>query len=217
MEIASTPESALAAYPYMDTPETEMKGARLGEVIIARRTALGLNQTQLAERVGVKPRDMWRYEKKGVVPDPQRLQRIAKALEMSLDDLFIEANIREIAAPDGQTAILLRGVQTYGFEDDETADMRRRALLNLLKDDDLKVERHEIELLEQMVEGIAAFRGLDDMQKLLRLMLLGYRQDPAGYAVAKPLSEAGQSMTDAARESGAKKGHATLGKASGKR
>lgn len=66
---------------------------RLGQTIRARREELGLSQRQLAAQTGVNDATIVRIER-GVfgAPAPDKLSRIAEALDLSLADVFALAD-----------------------------------------------------------------------------------------------------------------------------
>ncbi|MEU4232684.1 helix-turn-helix transcriptional regulator [Nonomuraea sp. NPDC026600] len=56
----------------------------LGQLVYDRRTALGLSQTELAERCGMKQPQISRIEGGGTVPTIPLLRRLARALDADL-------------------------------------------------------------------------------------------------------------------------------------
>lgn len=67
----------------------------LGQMVYDRRTALGLSQTELAERCGMKQPQISRIEGGGTVPTIPLLRRLARALDA---DLTIELTPHHEAA-----------------------------------------------------------------------------------------------------------------------
>ncbi len=63
-------------------------GQRLAQI----RKAKGLTQTELGARIGASQRAMHHYENKAEYPPAQKIIELAKALDMSLDDLLGVAN-----------------------------------------------------------------------------------------------------------------------------
>ncbi|GAB2820998.1 hypothetical protein GCM10027073_60000 [Streptomyces chlorus] len=57
----------------------------LGQMVYDRRTALGLSQTELAERCGMKQPQISRIEGGGTVPTIPLLRRLARALDADLN------------------------------------------------------------------------------------------------------------------------------------
>ncbi|GLX01370.1 helix-turn-helix transcriptional regulator [Microtetraspora sp. NBRC 16547] len=60
----------------------------LGEAVRLRREQLGLTQTELAERTGLKQPAVARFETGGTMPTIPMLERLAEALEMRLTVQF---------------------------------------------------------------------------------------------------------------------------------
>ncbi|TDC22771.1 XRE family transcriptional regulator [Streptomyces sp. 8K308] len=56
----------------------------LGQLVYDRRTALGLSQSELAERCGMKQPQISRIEGGGTVPTIPLLRRLARALDAEL-------------------------------------------------------------------------------------------------------------------------------------
>lgn len=59
-----------------------------GEVIQVRRGALGLSQERLAELVGVSRQAVSKWEVGDAMPDTDRLLPLARALEITVDELL---------------------------------------------------------------------------------------------------------------------------------
>ena len=60
----------------------------LVETILSRRRALALTQEQVAERLGVTPQAVYKWEKDIACPDVQLLSPLARLLETDLNTLF---------------------------------------------------------------------------------------------------------------------------------
>ena len=60
----------------------------LGETILSRRRALALTQEQVAERLGVTPQAVYKWEKGLACPDVQLLSPLARLLQTDLNTLF---------------------------------------------------------------------------------------------------------------------------------
>ena len=58
------------------------------EGIRKAREAAGLNQSELARKIGVTPAAVNNMERPGKYPDPARLPAIADALDVDVDALF---------------------------------------------------------------------------------------------------------------------------------
>ena len=61
----------------------------VGQMIYARRKALGISQEVLAERVGIGQQSLSRMEQGKIAPKFERLQVFADALDCRVVDLFI--------------------------------------------------------------------------------------------------------------------------------
>lgn len=59
----------------------------MGEKLKAARLAAGLTQTQLAEAIGCKQKDVSRWEAGTVEPKALTLKKMAQVLQCSMDDL----------------------------------------------------------------------------------------------------------------------------------
>ena len=75
----------------------------LGETIQRKRTVLGLSQEGLAERVGVSRQAVSKWEVGDAVPDTDKLIPLARALNISVDELLGNAPLpaREEEQPVG--------------------------------------------------------------------------------------------------------------------
>lgn len=58
------------------------------EGIRTAREAAGLNQTELAKKIGTTPSAVSRMEQPGRFPDAEKLPAVADALDCSIDALF---------------------------------------------------------------------------------------------------------------------------------
>lgn len=59
-----------------------------GKLIKERRTELGLTQLKLALEVGVTPAIVYNWESGRATASTQNLRRLAKALDVSMEDLL---------------------------------------------------------------------------------------------------------------------------------
>ncbi|MFD7030150.1 helix-turn-helix domain-containing protein [Streptomyces sp. NPDC059917] len=79
-----------AAREYVEPPEVEAERAEIrlamafAKAVYDRRKALGLSQTQLAERAGLTQAKISRVEGADAVPTLPLLRRLARALDASL-------------------------------------------------------------------------------------------------------------------------------------
>lgn len=104
----------------------------------AIRTKRGVKQRELAERIGVEPATVSRYEKNAEKLTLPLLRRLAEALCCRVSDLAGETELDEVIAPAGEPPIdeaLLAGcieAVEEGLEAmDETRDAASRAQLVL--------------------------------------------------------------------------------------
>lgn len=66
----------------------ELNNQEIINVLINRRLLLGMNQTQLAEKMGVKRQVVNRWEKGHVVPNSINLIKACKVLGLNIYDFF---------------------------------------------------------------------------------------------------------------------------------
>ena len=86
----------------------------LGEAILLRRRALGLTQEQVAERLGVTPQAVYKWEKDLACPDVQLLSPLARLLETDLNTLFAYNT-----EPDGvELSALIERLSRLGMQKD---------------------------------------------------------------------------------------------------
>lgn len=72
---------------------------KLGAFIREHRTAQGLSQEKLGKRAGVPGSTILRLERgEFAAPSPEKLQRLARALDVDFEDLF---NLAGYATPEG--------------------------------------------------------------------------------------------------------------------
>ena len=71
----------------------ELLGKRIKEL----RKEKGLTQEQLAETVGIEPNNLSRIEKGRNYPTPENLLKIANALNVSVDKLYIFEHHKQYA------------------------------------------------------------------------------------------------------------------------
>ena len=70
----------------------------LGDRIRQKRQEMGLSQTDLAIRLGIRADAMWRYEH-GLKPGPDRLYDIARELDVSMEWLLKGDRRRRMPSP----------------------------------------------------------------------------------------------------------------------
>ena len=79
----------------------------LGEKIYEKRKARGLTQDALAEKLGVSPQAVSKWENDATCPDIALLPKLAKILETSVDDLLNEEQTPDVcvAPPEKRKSI----------------------------------------------------------------------------------------------------------------
>lgn len=88
----------------------------IGYRIAAAREKQGLNQSELARLLGVKPQSVQAWESNKNTPRPQRLINIAATLKISISDLLSEASAEKTSSP----AKKLPDTHTSDSEEDST-------------------------------------------------------------------------------------------------
>ena len=93
LHLRSSCETMIAAKRSTSTNVEPDQAKRLGHTLRTRREELGLSQRQLAAEAGVSDATIVRIEQGAFgAPAPDKLSRIAEALEMSLADVFALAD-----------------------------------------------------------------------------------------------------------------------------
>lgn len=93
LHLRSSCETMVAAKRSTSTNVEPDQAKRLGQTLRTRREALGLSQRQLAAEAGVNDATIVRIERGAFgAPAPDKLSRIAEALEMRLADVFALAD-----------------------------------------------------------------------------------------------------------------------------
>ena len=85
----------------------------IGEIIQARRIALGLSQEGLAELVGVSRQAVSKWEVGDAVPDTDKLVPLARALGVSVDQLL--GNIPDPPPPEEKASPAAPGERGPGW------------------------------------------------------------------------------------------------------
>ena len=105
----------------------------LGTKIAGRRKALGLTQTELADRLSVTRQTISRWEAGTVLPDIEKISDIAALLEVSCDYLLKDEVREESAAPVPAAAVSRLLLQARGrriklsfYEEEEDAELLGR-------------------------------------------------------------------------------------------
>ncbi len=78
----------------MDRADTDVLVVALGRQIAAERTALGMSQADLAERTGISPKSIYRYEKGQRDPRVEEVRTIAAVFSMRASELMEAAERR---------------------------------------------------------------------------------------------------------------------------
>jgi len=101
-------------------PTTNAK--KLGATIRRHRKAKGLTQPQLAKAVGVPDSTIYRLERgEFMVPRPEKLQRIARALDVEFEELHELAGYATPGLP--EVPVYLR--RKFDLSDDAQAKVER--------------------------------------------------------------------------------------------
>ena len=72
----------------------------IGERIAFYRKERGMTQTELAARIEVKPQAVSAWEKKGIRPSADKIQKIAKVLGITTDVLLEDKKIVPVQMPE---------------------------------------------------------------------------------------------------------------------
>jgi transcriptional regulator with XRE-family HTH domain len=204
----------------------------VGERVRRLRKDNDIGQEELARRIKVTGQTISRLERGDTKePDMATLRGIAEVFGVTVDFLLtgeaqeVSENFGATRAPSGETygARAADKGTVYGIEGggSEADGIRSQAVLNLIKDPALDVQREEFDVLEDLADRLAAYKGLAEVQKMLRVLFLAYRADPGGFDQTPGVSstftygsqtEAGEAETRAAQERNAAKGHMPLKK-----
>ena len=91
----------------------------LGLFISTRRKYMGLTQEELAEKVGVSKSAIAKWETDGGLPDRDNLKKIAKVMDVSVDDLhrIIEhTGMKEKDFRINITPEVISALESYGYK-----------------------------------------------------------------------------------------------------
>lgn len=90
----------------------------LGEFIAVRRKYMMLTQEELAEKVGVSKSAVAKWETNGGLPDRDNLKRLAKVINVSVDDLYriIEHSDRIKDTGINITPDVIAVLESYGYK-----------------------------------------------------------------------------------------------------
>ena len=125
----------------------------VGARIRLRRTLLGINQTALAEAIGLTFQQVQKYEKGANRVSSSRLMDMANALDVSISYFFDEMS----AAVSGQTPSELMRAKTRPENYQEQDPMARRETLELVRAyyriSDPTVRKRVFELAKAVAKG----------------------------------------------------------------
>lgn len=193
----------------------------VGERVRQLRKDHGVGQEELARRIKVTGQTISRLERgETKEPDMATLRGIAEVFGVTVDQLLTGEDFDKPSETFGQARVS-EDVARYELDEMSEADgVRSQAVINLVKDPALEVTRNEIDVLQNLVQHVAAYRGgLPDIEKILRVLFLAYRSDPGGFDLRRVPTElrlksrtAGDAETQAARERNEAKGHMPLKK-----
>lgn len=65
--------------------------SQFGRLVEQRRRELGLRRYDLARAIRAEPRDIWRIERRGLIPRRERLDRLIKVLSGEVSDWPLDA------------------------------------------------------------------------------------------------------------------------------
>jgi transcriptional regulator with XRE-family HTH domain len=109
---------------------------QLGEFVRSQREAAGLSMAALAQAAGIPRSQVLRIERAEIRPGPDTLARLADALRLAVEDLYVLAGY---TAPEG-----LPGFETYlrtKFDMSDAAIAEAEAFVHGLQDKEQKGRR----------------------------------------------------------------------------
>jgi transcriptional regulator with XRE-family HTH domain len=130
----------------MSGPSIERGATEVGAYIREQRRKAQMSLRKLAERAGVSNPYLSQIERGMRQPSAKILKGIARALEVSADQLFAQAGMLD-PSPNGQGSDVLRAV----FRDPDLTDSQRRELAETYER--LRIETAERRLRRQMAGG----------------------------------------------------------------
>lgn len=101
----------------------------IGEKIKALRKKRGWSQTELGERVGIKPQNISKYEKNKTVPRESTLQVFAEVFQMPLSEFTQLVTPIDIPDLDPEIAEYMRAIPTLDEEDQAAIKRLLKALV----------------------------------------------------------------------------------------
>lgn len=118
---------------------------RLGERIRARREALGMQQIDLADAIGVRPHSMWRYEAGKSRPRAEMLDKIADALQTTSKAL-LHGEEDELEEPDRHIDVSQLSDEDLAIEGLRRDEMRNGRMLMADEEERLREEFRSTQL-----------------------------------------------------------------------
>ena len=91
----------------------------LGKFIAKRRKYMRLTQEELAEKINVSKSAIAKWETDAGIPDRDNLQRLAKAINVSVDDLhrIIDTNdLEDVDLEVNITPEVIAALESYGYK-----------------------------------------------------------------------------------------------------
>ncbi len=91
----------------------------LGKYIAARRKILRMTQAELADRIGVSKSAIAKWEVDGGLPDRDNLKKLAKVINVSVDDLHKVIDHADTNTTDSEVNItpdVIATLESYGYK-----------------------------------------------------------------------------------------------------
>ena len=91
----------------------------LGSFIADRRKYLRMTQEELADKIHVSKSAIAKWETNGGIPDRDNIQKLAQAINVSVDDLYRiinSANCKDIDLDVNITAEVISLLESYGYK-----------------------------------------------------------------------------------------------------
>ena len=112
-----------------------------GQKILKARTTLNITQTELAQLTGISERSLYTYEQGNIIPRKSNLEKLAKALHVSVTYLLDDA------------------------EENTQKDMEKKDFIHKIKDTQGNKGAHEAQEILDHVSTFLAGDDLDDDAK----------------------------------------------------
>ncbi len=117
----------------LPSPLANMSSVRTGEMIRLLRKERGWSQGELAEKLGLKPQNVSRYEKGHVQPRESTLALFAEVFEIPVSELTSSVSSQEFPELDPETAEYVRAIPTLSDKDQEAVKCILKALVTARK------------------------------------------------------------------------------------